>query len=546
MTDLKTKSGLGRFNLRWLAVGATLTSGLFLGWRFAPEPLAQHMFAQMANVEGAPFAARLVGALDARSDTFVARQVTPSDKEALLVVAATEEIYKLILRDKSGKAFWSNRASEIGNTVPTSLLSKAMQSGQSHFEHIHAPQSDVTGIDTSTLSVDAKDHDGRDISHHVLPVLADGNLVGYIEMYTDVTAINNAFIATIRGIFAALGGLIGGVGLAVALRIRHAGVEKLVATKEHAEAKHSFLSEQLRLGREVKLLGELNEWLQSSKSLDELFYMVTRFMTHLLPSSAGSIYVYSNSRDVLDGASSWNGGCHRAHIHPEDCWGLRRGRTYSFAEGEVQFRCGHMHEEEVTNYICIPFLAHGETVGLMHLEAHPNVTSEDFAMQKKLAQMCAEQISLAIANVRMRDELHHQAIRDVLTGLFNRRHLMDTLRRRIETRRADPFSIISIDVDYFKKFNDNYGHDAGDLVLRSIGEAMNTSVNGSEIACRMGGEELMILLPDVTLETAMARADALRLTIAALKVRYAERICRRSPSLSACRNSRCTGPPRKT
>jgi diguanylate cyclase (GGDEF)-like protein len=283
------------------------------------------------------------------------------------------------------------------------------------------------------------------------------------------------------------------------------------------------LSGQSRLGREVRLLGELNEWLQSSKSLDELFYMVTRFLTHLLPDSAGSIYVYSNSRDVLDGASAWNGGVHRPHIHPEDCWGLRRGRTYSFAEGEVKFKCSHVHEGEATNYICIPFLAHGETVGLMHLEAHDHVTSEQFATQKKLAQMCAEQISLAIANVRMRDELHHQAIRDVLTGLYNRRHLMDTLRRRIETRRAEPFAIISIDVDYFKKFNDNHGHDAGDTVLRTIGETMNASVDGTEIACRMGGEELLILLPDATLEIAMARADALRETIAALKVRYAEK-----------------------
>lgn len=283
------------------------------------------------------------------------------------------------------------------------------------------------------------------------------------------------------------------------------------------------LTGQSRLGREVRLLGELNEWLQSSKSLDELFYMVTRFMTHLLPHSAGAIYVYSNSRDVLDGASSWNGGVHRAHIHPEDCWGLRRGRTYSFAEGEVKFKCAHVHEHEARNYICIPFLAHGETVGLMHLEAHDHISSEEFASQKKLAQMCAEQISLAIANVRMRDELHHQAIRDVLTGLYNRRHMMDTLRRRIETRRGEAFSIISIDVDHFKKFNDNHGHDAGDTVLRSVGEAMIASVNGSEIACRMGGEELMILLPDAALDQAMARAEALRQTVADMVVRYGEK-----------------------
>ncbi len=79
-----------------------------------------------------------------------------------------------------------------------------------------------------------------------------------------------------------------------------------------------------------------------------------------LPDAAGSIYVYSNSRDVLDdGACSRNDGSHHPHIHPEDCWGLRRGRTHAFEDSEVKFACGHVHDEHVKNYICIPFLAHG-------------------------------------------------------------------------------------------------------------------------------------------------------------------------------------------
>ena len=137
--------------------------------------------------------------------------------------------------------------------------------------------------------------------------------------------------------------------------------------------------------------------------------------------------------------------------------------------------------------------------------------------------MCAEQISLAIANVRMRDELHYQAIRDALTGLYNRRHMMDTLRRRIETRKQAPFSIVSIDVDHFKKFNDNHGHDAGDTVLRAVGEVLVAACNGNDIACRMGGEELMLFLPDIGHAAALERADGLRQAVAALEVRYADR-----------------------
>ncbi len=159
---------------------------------------------------------------------------------------------------------------------------------------------------------------------------------------------------------------------------------------------------------------------------------------------------------------------------------------------------------------------------MMHLTAH-DADSERFMTRPKPAQMCAEQISLAIANVRMRDELHFQAIRDPLTGLHNRRHMMDTLRRRIETRKSAPFSIISIDIDHFKNFNDNHGHDAGDVVLRAVGEVLATSCNGSEVACRMGGEEQMHMLPDLDHQTALARAEVVRAAVAELTVRYGDK-----------------------
>ncbi|MES0882635.1 sensor domain-containing diguanylate cyclase [Roseibium sp. SCP14] len=283
---------------------------------------------------------------------------------------------------------------------------------------------------------------------------------------------------------------------------------------------------QSALTREIRLLSELNEWLQSSSSLDELFGMVSRFMTKLLPSSAGALYVYSNSRDVLDGACAWNGGKLEAHIRPTSCWGLRRGRPYVFGDGEVSFACEHVtpgEDDEV--YLCLPILAHGETVGLMHLTPSAQASKEEFLEQRKLAQMAAEQVSLAIANTRMRDELHNQSIRDPLTGLFNRRHFIDLLRTSLERSRhnGQPVSLVSIDVDHFKKFNDNHGHDAGDMVLRAVGSVLEETCEGDQVPCRMGGEEFMVLLPDRSTVAATGVAEKLREAVEKIVVRYGEK-----------------------
>ncbi|WP_282045191.1 diguanylate cyclase [Roseibium album] len=283
---------------------------------------------------------------------------------------------------------------------------------------------------------------------------------------------------------------------------------------------------QAALTREIRLLSELNEWLQSSSSLDELFGMVSQFMTRLLPECSGAVYVYSNSRDVLDGACAWNGGHIESHIRPNSCWGLRRGRTYVYGEGEVSFACDHVtREEEGSVYLCLPILAHGETVGLMHLTPASDTTNEVFLKNRKLAQMAAEQVSLAIANTRMRDELHNQSVRDPLTGLYNRRHFVDLLRSNLERSRhnGQPVSLVSIDVDHFKKFNDNHGHDAGDMVLREVGDVLEQTCQGDQVPCRLGGEEFMVLLPSSSIGMAAEVAETLRKAIENVTVRYGEK-----------------------
>ncbi|ASP33852.1 nitrate- and nitrite sensing domain-containing protein [Labrenzia sp. VG12] len=277
--------------------------------------------------------------------------------------------------------------------------------------------------------------------------------------------------------------------------------------------------------REMKLLSDLNEWLQSSTSTHELYEMIGTFMTKMLPNCSGSVYVYSNSRDVLDGTCSWNGGVLHEHIRPGDCWSLRRGRGYSYRSQDIKFACEHTKPHDESPYTCLPILAHGETVGMMHLTPYGNISEEDFFENFRVAQLAAEQISLAIANSKMRDQLHQQSIRDPLTGLYNRRHFIDALRLRLEQskRSGQPFALVSIDVDHFKRFNDNHGHDAGDMVLRAVGSTLEKECDGDEIPCRLGGEELMLLLPGADVSQAEKRAEHIRAAIERISVRYGEK-----------------------
>src|SRR5262249_50491618 len=155
--------------------------------------------------------------------------------------------------------------------------------------------------------------------------------------------------------------------------------------------------------------------------------------------------------------------------------------------------CGHLQVTNPKRYCCIPILAHSETIGLLHLEFrqdHAQIGTENYKAQvaedRRLGLLCAEHISLAIANVRLRDQLRDQSIRDPLTGLNTRRYMTETCRREFSraARAQENVSLLSIDVDFFKKFNDNHGHDAGDTVLRAVGGCMETMFRNADVACR--------------------------------------------------------------
>lgn len=180
----------------------------------------------------------------------------------------------------------------------------------------------------------------------------------------------------------------------------------------------------------------------------------------------------------------------------------------------------HQHQVAVDAYICVPIVAHGDTVGLLHIRF--DAGGDGIADRGAFAMRCGEHISMAIANAKLRDELRDQSIRDPLTGLFNRRYFLDAIRREIavSARRGQSFGVISFDADRFKTFNDNHGHDAGDMVLRAIGARLNGVLVGGETACRIGGEEFVVLVPGGDAEATLALAERLREAVSQAQVRH--------------------------
>lgn len=508
----------------WMIMGAVpallVASGVIS--IFVPPQIAESLLREDLRQNAFLWQQATLNAVEHGSHILDGAPVSQRDDDRLRLLASSTEFYRMKIFAADGTIIWSSRRAEIGNRTDKPYFTDQVMHGRVFTKFDIKDASEVEGFASRALYGTARTT--RTVGEIYVPVLDNGAVLGAIEFYTDLTDVEATLLYRVRFLLISILGLGNLMALASAIWFTRSTRVRAALEQERANRDAEAMARQIQLAREVQLLGDLNEWLQSADTMAELFDMVSRFMTHILPFAEGSIYVYSNSRDVLDGWACWNGGHLHEHIRPDDCWGLRRGRTYTYGAAEVSFPCRHSDRDDDRAYFCFPILAHGETVGLMHIRSAQGDTVEEFRSCQKLAQMCAEQISMAIANVRMRDQLREQSVRDPLTGMFNRRHMNETLRRFLEgsRRNGDPVSVLSIDVDHFKKFNDNHGHDAGDMVLQAVAEVLEQNVEGDEVACRPGGEEFAVLLPGLAPEAAVERAERIRRAIEAVQVHYGD------------------------
>jgi diguanylate cyclase (GGDEF)-like protein len=199
---------------------------------------------------------------------------------------------------------------------------------------------------------------------------------------------------------------------------------------------------------------------------------------------------------------------------------LRRGQIHPPLERADGFSCRHMHfpnvEDVNARYVCIPLSAQGEMLGVLTLDSNGDLPEAE----RQLALAATDHLALAIANLRLQQDLRTQSIRDPLTGLFNRRYLEASIERELAraARRNQRLALMMLDLDHFKRINDTFGHDAGDQILARFGQLLGAACRGEDIACRFGGEEFTAILVDCEPEMAQRRAEELRQATAALEI----------------------------
>ena len=311
------------------------------------------------------------------------------------------------------------------------------------------------------------------------------------------------------------GEFLGYVGCTVDITAQVESQQQLRESNE-ALAKHS---------QNIALLNELNDNLQVCKNTDETKPILMRYGRKLFPDMAVTVSLYNESRNLVESFVSWGGAdAGDDLLSPDDCWALRKSKPHCEL-GEDEIICPHFAACSNKRYVCVPMLAYGEVMGNLHLDLRHadnqrGGQSDEIKELLQLATVASDQIALALANLKLRATLQFQSTRDALTQLYNRRYVVEALEREVSrsVRSGKPVSMLMIDIDHFKRYNDTYGHDAGDHVLREFGAVLRHSVRGSDIAARYGGEEFAVILPESSGDEAAARAEQIRRKVAGMAV----------------------------
>ncbi|MFC4930782.1 sensor domain-containing diguanylate cyclase [Massilia sp. GCM10023247] len=298
------------------------------------------------------------------------------------------------------------------------------------------------------------------------------------------------------------------------LRQRNAAEYKARKAAEQARVTGERISVQNAL---LFRSAELMHSLELAETVDESAGIMASYLPRLLPRLSGCLYLYNNSRDVLERKAGWGSFADEPElIEALDCWALRRGRAHQY-DGDKGLACRHAGQAGVPR-LCLPLVTQGDVIGCLTVTGASLLEgAED---QRAWIGQLAEQLGLALSNVRLRVSLRQQSIVDPLTQLYNRRYMDEVLKRELvrSSRSGTPLSVLVLDLDHFKRINDTYGHEAGDAVLRKVAQTLRENIRSCDVACRMGGEEMVVLLPECGIENALKRADAIRLAIAAGQV----------------------------
>jgi diguanylate cyclase (GGDEF)-like protein len=314
-------------------------------------------------------------------------------------------------------------------------------------------------------------------------------------------------------------------------RISHSGTERDLRNTEM----EAMIAELHASNLSTSILSNLVEMLQFCDLVDEAYEVFDYGARQLFP-SGGTLYFLNRTSGELEMKCTWGGVFMSAAFDADLCTSIRREQPHESDADEE--RCEHLHDVRSRRTLCHPVMIQREAVGLLALTIPDDGTThtEHLSLQlRQHARLMSDQIAIWMASFALKENLKNLSFRDPLTNLFNRRFMIETLHREmaITKRSHDQTSIIQIDIDHFKRFNDSYGHEVGDSVLCSVADVMLGLFRESDVPCRSGGEEFTLILPRCSWDTANERAIELQRRVAVMNIKMpANHAPPRPPTLS--------------
>jgi diguanylate cyclase (GGDEF)-like protein len=308
--------------------------------------------------------------------------------------------------------------------------------------------------------------------------------------------------------------------------------QKAQAATEMANA------EQLTLARhrdDFRLLNEMGNRLQTCLTVAEAYSVIANFAQRLFPNVSGVLHIVNKATGIFETAVTWGEsppllpGFGQA-VSLDKCWALHWGQVYASEDPPIHKGfCPYLEQPGLGDYLCVPMLAQGETLGILQLSRSNSLQTSvapsadaRVASKREFAETVADHIALSLTNLRLQETLRYQVIHDPLTGLFNRRYMEEIFNRELDraSRRKMTIGVMMLDIDHFKLFNDTFGHAAGDAVLIEFGTLLKGYIRGEDISCRYGGEEFLLILPDASLHDTQRRAEQLLNEIQRMSVQH--------------------------
>lgn len=275
--------------------------------------------------------------------------------------------------------------------------------------------------------------------------------------------------------------------------------------------------------QQVTYLSDMVNMLYTCEFEDEVYQVVALTCTKLFPSMNGCINIIANSKNYVEMKSFWgNEKTSKEIFSQSECWALRRGKLNLLSPNNPGLICNHLIHPVSGTHLCVPLLGQVEVVGFLHIHTLEEIGSEE----QQIAEIIARYLAFALNNLLMKQRLTHDNLRDGLTELFNPSYMQTITDQRLaEAERLGQFlGIVFLDIDNFKSYNSRYGHLTANIALKALAKLLLKSIRSFDIPCRWGGDEFVIVIPNVTIEILSERVEQLRADIAQMQFKDGDQI----------------------